>query len=250
VITVGGFDDNNTPTWTDDSLYTCTSFANPASTNGDREKPELVAPARNLTTAGVGPASLVTQSGTSGAAPLVTATVAMLIQRNNTLSVWPEIARAVLMATATHNIEGASRLSSIDGAGGLVADAAGSLVTDPARTDGRRYTCDSTTASPLNLATIAVGPRTRQRVVLSWDSDPAFADYSTRPSADIDLELVDSFGRVVAASRSFDNTNEIVEFDSWLAGTYTLRAVKFRCDRTTWLGWAWHTLPMPSLKSR
>ena len=76
-----------------------------------------------------------------------------------------------------------------------------------------------------------MGRRTHHRIAISWTTDPAFADYTTRPSADIDLQVVDSLGRVVATSASFDNTTEIVEFDSWTAGTYTVRAINFRCDR-------------------
>jgi hypothetical protein len=99
----------------------------------------------------------------------------------------------------------------------------------------------------LPLATLSVGPRTRQRIVLSWDTDPSYESYPDQPSADIDLEIVDPQGHVIAASRSFDGTNEIVDFNTFLPATLTLRAAKFRCDLSTWLGWAWHTTPMGKL---
>jgi hypothetical protein len=169
----------------------------------------------------------------------------LLIERNGTLSVWPEILRATLMATADHNIEGATRMSDVDGAGGLNASAAASLIDQPQRWGGQRYSCNGT--DPLNLVTLSVGPRTRHRVVLSWDSDPAFSRYASEPSVDIDLRVRDANGISVATSMSFDGTNEIVEFDSFLAGTFTVQAVRFRCDLPTWLGFAWHTLPMPRL---
>jgi subtilisin family serine protease len=245
VIAVGGFDDRDTPTWSDDSVYVCSSFANPISTHNDREKPELSAPAVNLTVATVGPANLTVDSGTSGASPIVASAAALMIQRSARLAVWPEIIRATLMATATHNIEGSRRLSDIDGAGGLNAGEAVSLAQDTQRTGGTWYTCDSSTATPLDLATLTVSPRTRQRIVLSWDTDPSYSDYGSQPSADIDLEVVDSNGRVLAASRSFDNTNEIVDFSTFQSATMTVRAIKFRCDLSTWLAWAWHTTPMP-----
>lgn len=248
VITVGGFDDRNTVIWTDDTVYECSSAGNPISTHNDREKPELSAPAVDLTLVTVGPANLQSFTGTSGAAPQVAATAALLMQRNSRLTIWPEIIRAVLMATAVHNIEGNSRLSDVDGAGGLVANAATDLLGDLRRWNGQGYACDNSTPTTLDLTTLSVGPRTRHRVVLSWDTDPAFEDYGTRPSADIDLRVVDALGRTIASSSSWDNTFEIVEFDSWLAGTYTVQAVKYRCDLPTWLGWAWHTLPMPTLR--
>jgi transketolase N-terminal domain/subunit len=49
---------------------------------------------------------------------------------------------------------------------------------------------------------------------------------------------------VVASSVSFDNAYEIVDFNSLQADTFTVQAVKFRCDLPTWLGWAWQTMPM------
>ena len=245
VITVGGFDDKNTPTWNDDSIYECSSTLEPISIHNDREKPDLAAPAVNINVVVPGPANLAQVTGTSAAAPVVAGTSALLIERNGTLSVWPEILRATLMATADHNIEGATRLSDADGAGGLNASAAASLIDQPQRWGGQRYSCSGT--NPLNLVTLSVGPRTRQRVVLSWDSDPAFSRYASEPSVDIDLRIRDANGVTIAISTSFDGTNEIVEFDSVNAGIYTLQAVRFRCELPTWLGWAWHTLPMPLL---
>jgi len=247
VITVGGFDDNNSPAWSDDSVYVCSSFADPVSTHGDRQKPELSAPAVNLTVATVGPANMTTVSGTSGASPLVASAVALMIQRNGMLSFWPEIVRATLMATATHNVEGNGRLSAIDGAGGLNAGEAVSVAQDSQRTGGRWYTCDGSTPTPLALATLTVSPNTRQRVVISWDTDPSDSSYGSEPSADIDLEVVDAQGRVLATSGSFDGTNEIVDFNIAQSTTLTARAVKFRCSLPTWLGWAWHTTPINRL---
>jgi subtilisin family serine protease len=245
VLTIGGFDDHDTRTWSDDSVYVCSSFANPISTNHDREKPELSAPAVNLTVTAAGPANMATISGTSGASPLVASAVALMIESNGMLSMWPEIVRATLMATATHNIEGATRLSDIDGAGGLNAAAAVRVIGDEQRIGGRWYTCDDlSTPTPLALTSLTVGPRMRQRIVISWDTDPSYSSYPSQPSADIDLEVVDSNGQLVASSHSFDNTNEIVDFDTFLSDTFTLRAVKVRCDLPTWLGWAWQETPM------
>jgi hypothetical protein len=244
VITVGGFDDRDSPAWAGDSMYVCSSFANPISTHGDREKPELSAPAVNLTVATVGQANMTTTSGTSGASPLVASAVALMIQRTGMLSFWPEIVRATLMATATNNVEGNARLSDLDGAGGLNAGEAVSVAQDPQRAGGLWYTCDASTPTPLALATLTVGPSTRQRIVISWDTDPNYSSYASQPSADIDLEVVDAQGRVVAGANSFDGTNEIVDFNTFLPATLTLRAVKFRCDLPTWLGWAWHTTPL------
>ena len=89
-------------------MYACSSFGDPTSQNGDREKPELVAPAANIEMVDPGPANLAVDSGTSFAAPHVTGVTALLMQQNSRLTIWPEITRAVLMASATHNIEGST----------------------------------------------------------------------------------------------------------------------------------------------
>ncbi|HEX4982721.1 MAG TPA: S8 family serine peptidase [Ilumatobacteraceae bacterium] len=242
VVTVGGLDDVGTAQRSDDTMYACSSFGDPTSRNGDREKPELVAPAANIEMVDPGPANLFVDSGTSFAAPHVTGVTALLMQQNSTLTVWPEITRAVLMASATHNIEGSTRLSDQDGAGGLEANRASGIVGNTPAWGGVAFNCS--TPHTLDLTTRAMGRRTHHRVAISWTTDPAFEDYNQRPSADIDLQVVDSFGRVVASSSSWDNTTEIVEFDSWTAGTYTVRAINFRCDRSTFLGWAWDTSSM------
>jgi subtilisin family serine protease len=242
VVTVGGLDDQGTAQWSDDTMYACSSFGDPTSRNGDREKPELVAPAANIEMVDPGPANLFVDSGTSFAAPHVTGVTALLIQQNSRLTVWPEILRAVLMASATHNIEGSTSLSDQDGAGGLAANRASGIGGNPPSWNGVGFACS--TPHTLDLTTRAMGRRTHHRIAISWTTDPAFADYSQRPSADIDLQVADSLGRVVASSSSWDNTTEIVEFDSWSAGTYTVRAINFRCDRATFLGWAWDTSSM------
>ena len=185
VTTVGNFDDAGTAQWGDDSMSGCSSFVDPISRNGDREKPELAAPGTNITMVDPGPANQRTDSGTSFAAPHVTGTTALLIQKNGRLAIWPEIVRAVLMASATHNIEGATRLSDQDGAGGLAADRAAGIVENPAAWNGVRFDCS--TPRTLDLTTRSVGRRTHHRVAISWTTDPSFSDYTNSPSADIDL---------------------------------------------------------------
>ncbi len=243
VVTVGGYDNRQTFDLGDDVIDVCASFGNPISLHGDREKPELAAPSVDVEVVTAGPANLARVTGTSIAAPQVTAAAALLIEGNSRLSIWPEIVRALLMATATHNIEGSRRLSDRDGAGGVRADTARQLLSDTGRWDGLHYRCDSATPTLLHLATLQASPRTRHRVVLSWSTDPSDSHYASQPSADIDLSVVDGNGRTVASSMSFDNSFEIVEFDVMTAGSFTLRAHKFRCDRPVWLGWAWHTAP-------
>jgi len=241
VIAVGNFNDAGTVSWTGDSMSSCSSFKDPTSTHGDREKPEIAAPGTNITTTSTsGTWVSYTNSGTSFAAPMVTGVAALMVQRNAALGSWPESVKAILMATATHNIEGATRLSEYDGAGGVVAYNA-DLVTRriTGNWGGVGYSCSSAADTDMTSMYLAAGRRVR--VVIAWDNDPAYASYGSQPCADLDLRIVNSSGSTVASSSSWDNTYEIVEFTPTVSGTYSLRVHKYRCDLSPrYLGWSWY----------
>lgn len=104
------------------------AWVNPDSPNHDREKPEVVAPGVGIVGIGLDGqlvTSLDRNSGTSFAAPQVAGLAALLIHRNLSLNIWPEASRAIIMASATHNIDGPTGIPSgqdlRDGAGGINA---------------------------------------------------------------------------------------------------------------------------------
>lgn len=244
VITVGNFDDKNTVNWVGDTIEPCSSYKDPNSTHGDREKPELAAPGTNFVSTTVaapwvGPVG----SGTSYAAPMVTGSAALMMQRNPALNIWPESVKAILMATATHNIEGLTRLSEYDGAGGIVDHYADSVVRRVmGNWGGVSYTCSS--ALDVDETSMYLAAGRRVRVVIAWDNDPAYTNWASQPCADLDLRVMSPTGVAVASSNSWDNTYEIAEFTPAVSGTYTLRVHKFRCDyNPRYLGWAWFQLP-------
>ena len=107
---------------------------------------------------------------------------------------------------------GSTRLSDQDGAGGLAADRAAGIVENTPAWNGVRFDCS--TPRTLDLTTRSVGRRTP--TVSPSRGPPIRRSPTTRnsPSADIDLQVVDRHGVIVATSASFDNTSEIVEFDS------------------------------------
>ncbi|WP_334855182.1 S8 family serine peptidase [Nostoc sp.] len=119
VIAVGSFGDNNTTTFADDiaactGVVTASSYLNPDSPNGDREEPDVVAPGHQITMPTNG-GGFVTTNGNSYAAPHVTAGAGLLRARKTELFNRPAEVRAIMMASARHNIEGDSRLSDRDG---------------------------------------------------------------------------------------------------------------------------------------
>jgi len=238
VLAVGDVNLGGTPARANDVMSATSSFVDPTSTNGDREKPELSAPGTSIQTLSNGfPWPGQTDSGTSFAAPQVAGTAARLIQRKPFLGIWPEQLRAILMASAMHNIEGATRLSDVDGAGMIAADTA-VRVLDDNRHGGRHIDCNTFGRSQV-VSSTELRADQRLRAAISWTSDPSAVDHANRPSADLDLEVRGPGGSVFF-SASFDNTSEIVDFRASSAGTYEIRVVNFRCARPTFVGWA-HT---------
>ncbi|MCC7014796.1 MAG: S8 family serine peptidase [Planctomycetes bacterium] len=245
VITVGAFDDKNTFAWSGDTMSTFTSWVDPISTHSDREKPEISAPGtgiRSTTTASPWVGTYGSTNGTSYAAPIVTGAAVQMMQRNAVLQSWPESVKAILMTTALHDIEAPTRLSEKEGAGSLVAIYADQIVRRiGGNWGGISYSCSA--AATTDLTSMALTSGRRLRAVIAWDNDPAYSSYSTQPCADLDLQIVNAAGVVVASSASWDNTYEVIDFTVPATGTYTLRVSKYRCSLSPrYLGWSWFQL--------
>jgi Subtilase family len=240
LITVGSFKDQNTVLWGGDVMSPFSSGQEPVSTFGDREKPEVAAPGENITTLYTASPALHTTSGTSFSAPAVTGVTAQLMQRRTALQVWPESVKAIIMATAVHNVEGATRLSDLEGAGSVVATQADDVARGvDGNWGGTSYSCASPTW--VTVATMPLWANRPARAVITWDTNTSYASYANRPSADLDLQVLSPTNTVVASSDSYDNTYEIAEFTPAVAGNYTVRVRKWSCALTPrYLGWAWY----------
>lgn len=235
VLAVGDVNLNGTSARADDVMSGTSSFVDPTSTTGDREKPEVAAPGTNIQMLSSGfPYGGQTNSGTSFAAPMVAGEAARLVQRKPFLGVWPEQLRAVIMASAVRNVEGATRLSDVDGAGMIAVNSAVRILDDN-RHGGRHVDCATFGASQV-VSTVTLGVDERLRAAISWTADPSAPDHANRPSADLDLQVRGPAGSVF--SSSFDNTSEIVDFRAPVAGTHEVRVINFRCTRSTFVGWA------------
>jgi hypothetical protein len=246
-IAVGSINDNNTIPWLGDVMSTFSRWQNPVSPFNDHEKPDVVAPGTNIqTTSPISPWDNAVVSGTSMSAPQVSATAALMMHRNPGIQFWPEALKAVLMATAVHNIEGASRLSEQDGAGAIVDSLADDVVHGVSGNwGGISYSC----ASPptLTLTTLPLVANRVVRVVISWDSDAGYNQYASQPSADLNLQVQSP---VIGTSPGYyflyqssrrDATTEIIELTAPVSGIYTVKVKKRRCDMAPkWLGWAWY----------
>jgi hypothetical protein len=238
IITVGNYDDKGTSGNGDDTMNddnvggSCDG--DPSSPNGDREKPEVAAPGTDITTTYcAGPSNCTgTGTGTSFAAPHVAGCSALLMQRNTSLQYWPESIKAVLMASAVSNMEGSTRLSEKDGAGGIECDSADDVVSGASGVEshGTFFKSDF----PKTFTFNANAGQT-VRVAIGWNSTTNPATSTTPPTtnvlkADLDLNVYAPNGSYVTSSASYDNSYEIVEFTATSTGTYTAKVNAHRFD--------------------
>ncbi|MGQ9584740.1 MAG: S8 family serine peptidase [Anaerolineae bacterium] len=271
VMTVGNFDHQRTPTWTDDTMKdTCSSYADPKSLKGDREKPEVVAPGTeinstlNRTSA---PWMGNVGSGTSYSAPVVAGLAADLMQVQPGLKGWPEATRAIIMAAARNGVNESYgggdgkglRTSDQAGAGGLDFQAAYRIATGK-QGGWQKKTVYYDTFNNLPVSdgfaseaaryfyyNVQLEEGKKVRVALVWDTNPAHTEYSStsQPSSDLDLRVFKGSQRV-AYSSSYDNTFEIVEFEAPSTGTYQIRIYRkawreggTSSEYRTYMGLAW-----------
>ena len=238
-VAVGALDDRGTAWRMDDTMAGFSSWRNPKSLRGDRIKPNMVAPGVDIRTTGLG-STWDVESGTSYSAPMVAAGMGLALQRSFGLYFSPEALRAVMMAGATLNVEGAA-WSDRDGAGGLDL-----ISTDDvaARQDANwgiyRWSCGPFEEKILTEFSLESERLFRAAIAWSAVSSSQNATYETRPGADIDLYLTDTSGTRLARSTTWDNTHEIIQFTSPTTRTAQLRAVRVRCTQDPGiLGWAW-----------
>ena len=241
-IAVGNYNDSSTVSSTDNVMWPTSSWEDPISLHGDREKPEVAAPGANIKTTVMSPTMSCDMdeigSGTSFSSPIVAGLAADLMQVNPGLRIFPESVKALVLAGATDNVEGAARLSEYDGAGGVNAlTTYNSLINN-------RYTWrsvvpgsfDANREITINMGWVNAGQRVK--VALVWDSTPT-SDYLTDPlKADLDLYVVGP--SQFQASASWDNSYEVVDFTPAISGNFQIKVKNFRFDGANeYLAVAW-----------
>ena len=231
-IAVGNYNDSGTVTSSDNVMWPTSSWEDPLSLHGDREKPEVTAPGANIKTTIMAPNFNCNLdeigSGTSFSAPAVAGLAADLMQVRPSLKVYPESVKALILAGATDNVEGAPGLSEKDGAGGVNA------LTSYTSVINNRYTWRYVTPSSfdanrditINIGWVNAGQRVK--VALVWDSTPT-SDYLTDPlKADLDLYV---YGPTqYQYSVSWDNSYEVVDFTAAASGNFQIKVKNYRFD--------------------
>lgn len=241
-IAAGNYNDAGTVDFSDNTMWPTSSFRDPVSLHNDREKPEVAAPGANIKTTIMAPNfncnNAEIGSGTSFSAPVVAGIAADLMQVNPGLRIFPESVKALILAGATDNVEGAAGLSEYDGAGGVNA------LTSYTSVVNNRYTWrnvipssfDANRDITINMGWVNAGQRVK--VALVWDSTPT-ADYLTDPLK-ADLDLFVQGPNQFLGSASWDNSYEVVDFTATVSGPFQIKVHNFRFEGANeYLAVAW-----------
>lgn len=241
-ITVGGIDDNNTLNQSDDSIYSSSSYVEAA---GYTNKPDLCAPAQNIDTA-----DSFGHSGTSFAAPHVTAVVAQLCQEKPALKIMQSTVKSIITAGISHStLSFESSSNQFDEMGAGCVDASEAFYV----AHNIRYVHSTFGANSGNnithTYTLNVNPNDGVvRVSLNWlkYSDISGTHSSSAPTlgtlADLDLKIYDKNDNFVKASASTYNNTEILKFTPNVSlAPYKIKVTQFSdSDRAVLYSVAWY----------
>jgi len=197
----------------------CIPFMDPFSPNGDRQEPDVVAPGAGIITTDTNPSGITPApgvDGTSFAAPHVAGAIMLLVERRGLIIPnRSEEDRAILMASAWHNIEGDSRLSDRDGAGAILTDKGDDVLVNG---QSAFFTTPGGPEGFPIVTTFFASAGQQIRIAIAWAHKAG--DMGTQPSTDLDLSVLDPDGFFLTGSFSFDNSYEIVQFTAPVNGTY------------------------------
>lgn len=227
-ISVGAYDDRGNSAWQNELMASFSSWKNPST---GVEIPQVVAPGVGVTMLDCSPSNGMSgNQGTSFAAPMVAGVAALCVSRRADLAVSAEAVRAIVMATAWHNIEGSLgagvNLSTKDGAGGVDARAAFKVA------DRLSYAFGTLEADSFDANGLADGEwlylqaGQKARACLSWDSKVNGAYTSDVLQADLDLKVYGPQNNLYASSHSAVQPFEVVSFTAFETGYYRAKIKK------------------------
>jgi len=244
VITVGGIDDGDNPYWYDDDIWQNSSYKDPESPHHDRNKPEVCAVSRWIRSTETQEyfnenGMWITNSswryaGTSYAAPAVAGIIAMLDTCSLSCFMYPQVYKAVILASATHNVYG-DPIDDKEGVGTVDASKAWEIVNN------EFIDSDFVIPHASRLIYFDAVKGEKVRFVISWcshtnwDVDESYDVLET----DFDLYIYDPQGNLVDKSRSHDNNYEVVDFTAPVSGQYEALIARIEGDEEEYVGCAW-----------
>lgn len=239
-IAVGNLNDKNTSAQEGDELWSTSSYIE---ANGCHNKPDLVAPGTSIATAAG------TGTGTSFAAPHVTAIIAQLCQAYPTLKTKQDAMKAILTASITHSVHAYNSHSlNFDKYGAGMVDANVSMNTIAnGRYVSSSFAANAADGSTKRYSFTVPSSNKKVRISLAWlkyatisSGDHSTSGVSLYDLTDLDLYVYNSSNEEVAFSYSAANNVEIVQLDNPPAGTYTIEIkIHESSAKSTYFGLAW-----------
>lgn len=239
-ITVGNLNDMGTSAPSDDVIADDSSYIE---ANGLHNKPDLVAPGTCIATAAG------KDSGTSFAAPHVTAIIAQLCQAYPTLKTKQDAMKAILTASITHSVHAYNSHSlNFDKYGAGMVDAKASMNTIAnGRYVSSSFAANAADGSTKRYSFTVPSSNKKVRISLAWlkyatisSGNHSTSGVSLYDLTDLDIYVYDSNNEEVAFSYSSANNLEIVQLNNPPAGTYTIEVkIHESSAKTTYFGLAW-----------
>jgi Subtilase family len=248
VIGVGAYDQYSTPI--NYVKYYETDYSAsmaPASAHGDRKKPEITAPGTAVVPNPF--TNLGYQAkGTSVSAPVVSGGLATLMEANKTVKDFPQLAKALLLASAIDKLSIGSKFPNYIGNNkGVRFDEAFRMLNHKKGICGTQLITTPSSGGThkrlYEVVKLRLGKGEGCRVAIAWLTDTNYSGYEKRASVDIDLKIYFNDKQYadkgkLAVSAGYDDTHEVVEFQANEDGWYTLVLDVFK----------WHHYSLPSAK--
>jgi serine protease AprX len=248
-LVVGAINDNDStgePYWSDDAFSTFSCYTE---TSGGY-KPDLTAPGQGIAVAGYSAAS-----GTSYAAPHLTAVLAQLLDYNSNLIINNALLKAIMAAGTNHRTAAdygsayslSPYYSNKEGAGVIDAKAVSSIAANSAYVANEL----SSTQFPYYINFTVAQTTNPVRVSLAWLKQNTIAEAShvgaavtERSLSDLDLTVYNPSGVAVASSVSGSNNLELVQFTPSVTGTYRIKIIAYALQNSSEkIGVAWYQTP-------
>jgi serine protease AprX len=242
-LAVGSYNDQKTGlNLLDDLMSTFSTYGNPLyGSPADIEKPDVSAPGEKITTTTNSPpwfsmntTTNPSPSGTSMSSPMVAGVNALITQVVTYQPRRAAVYKAIILASAVHNIEGVAQLSSKDGAGGVDAKVAYETAVN-GRYLGQNLnmgTFQGNNYFDLNIGHIPAGRRVKVAVV--WTSNSSGQNGPDPLGVDLDLTILDPQMNVVAVDGRWSDSKELAQFYTTPTspGSYKIRVYLYSWNQT------------------